>query len=101
MGATLMESGLGLIDFLLVPLVFIGVPLALVWVVLLMIRRVFGPREGQRLDPPPYGLVPEDPETGLGIEALKVRLVQAEERAHFAEALLEERARMPERSDSG
>ena len=96
-----MESGLGLIDFLLVPLVFIGVPLGMVWVALLMIRRIFRPGEAQRLAPPPPGLVPVDPETGLGIDALKRQLAQVEERADFAEALLEERARMPERSDTG
>ena len=38
--------------------------------------------------------VPVDPETGLSMEALNLQLAQAEERAPFAEALLEERARV-------
>jgi hypothetical protein len=90
-----MEFGLGLIDIILIPLVFIGLPVGGVFLTLMAYRRIFHPTRLSSCGYQPEYLRPVDAESRAYTEELERQLVRAEERADFVEALLDRRNNSP------
>lgn len=87
-----MEFGLGLIDVFLIPLIFIGLPLAAVFLIFAVYRSIFRPMRSSSLEDRPQHLTPVDAGTQAKLEELEQQLARAEERADFADALLHHRS---------